>query len=428
MRMICSTSLPFQPTLPHRERHQFSISVHIDRFISTHAPAQGATTSRMAMITAQLFQPTLPHRERRKDPTRYHEGECISTHAPAQGATGASTSQETTYVLFQPTLPHRERPAIPFPHGFPFYFNPRSRTGSDTLFALTSFNSAISIHAPAQGATSPALDGIIPGAISIHAPAQGATGHRVVFPPPVGFQSTLPHRERRRSGFSRAALTRDFNPRSRTGSDGPTTPQTAGAGDFNPRSRTGSDRRLRTSPTKSLSISIHAPAQGATSPACSTPRKPEFQSTLPHRERHLTSLRSDVDKIFQSTLPHRERLFATWAIEDAQVFQSTLPHRERPNSDFATGMENVFQSTLPHRERHLAQVKASPDRNFNPRSRTGSDGGCEIAAELAEEFQSTLPHRERPPSLLADSLSPEFQSTLPHRERRTESSLRECFE
>ena len=56
----------------------------------------------------------------------------------------------------------------------------------------------ISIHAPARGATSLVVSGISCGIISIHAPARGATAL-----PDSPFQ----------------AIT-NFNPRSRTGSDG----------------------------------------------------------------------------------------------------------------------------------------------------------------------------------------------------------------
>ena len=59
----------------------------------------------------------------------------------------------------------------------------------------------------------------IPSLISIHAPARGATH-------PAGHQG---------------GLLRDFNPRSRKGSDGPMPAATNPVADFNPRSRKGSD-------------------------------------------------------------------------------------------------------------------------------------------------------------------------------------------
>ena len=56
----------FQPTLPHRERLSVGARLVVDgRFISTHAPAQGATDEQLKKLIEIG----------------------ISTHAPAQGAT-----------------------------------------------------------------------------------------------------------------------------------------------------------------------------------------------------------------------------------------------------------------------------------------------------------------------------------------------------
>ena len=77
------------------------------------------------------------------------------------------------------------------------------------------------------------------------------------------FQSTLPRRERRRCQ-GHLLLLLYFNPRSREGSDSSTSVRSIRYCYFNPRSREGSDesrRRFR----RSLLISIHAPAKGATS-------------------------------------------------------------------------------------------------------------------------------------------------------------------
>ena len=79
----------------------------------------------------------------------------ISIHAPVKGAT---TSVRTRQVL-------------------DFYFNPRSREGSD---AKTSFRYPylirISIHAPVKGATEFIISICKISKISIHAPVKGATG------------------------------------------------------------------------------------------------------------------------------------------------------------------------------------------------------------------------------------------------------------
>ena len=56
----------------------------------------------------------------------------------------------------------------------------------------------------------------------------------------------------------------DFNPRSREGSDALCSMCTSPRGNFNPRSREGSDEYGGSINTACKSISIHAPARGAT--------------------------------------------------------------------------------------------------------------------------------------------------------------------
>ena len=103
-------------------------------------------------------------------------------------------------------------------------------------------------------------------------------------------------------------------------------------------------------------ISIHAPAKGATA------RSHWFEASK---------------ALFQSTLPRRER-------RSAQVFivgvQRNFNPRSREGSDVCTLVSMVvaksFQSTLPRRERHITSAAAAGLAHFNPRSREGSDGVC----------------------------------------------------
>ena len=141
-------------------------------------------------------------------------------------------------------------------------FNPRSREGSD-------------VFRPIPGD---------PVDISIHAPAKGATVKLEVQDSMLQFQSTLPRRERQTSRNSKFELSY-FNPRSREGSDplgmdkllmqvnfNPRSREGSDAGMpgdkrfhpyFNPRSREGSDKTIRIN-FYDITISIHAPAKGAT--------------------------------------------------------------------------------------------------------------------------------------------------------------------
>ena len=168
---------------------------------------------------------------------------------------------------------------------FTFYFNPRSREGSDKKEDVSSADSGISIHAPAKGATNPRQVISAPYRISIHAPAKGATSSNTVlftistdFNPRSRegsdvllpyqsmthsqFQSTLPRRERL-VPLQTSKCAPYFNPRSREGSDFPTLHKQFTHRNFNPRSREGSDQSLTVYPVLQ-DISIHAPAKGAT--------------------------------------------------------------------------------------------------------------------------------------------------------------------
>ena len=168
------------------------------------------------------------------------------------------------YSLFQSTLPRRERldkyrndlQGLLFQSTLPR----RERRHAATCAAVLA---AISIHAPAKGATivRRRLYAVI--MISIHAPAKGATLSRhSAFRP-------SPH----------------FNPRSREGSDLELSSGVLRCCDFNPRSREGSDVQLIRRCRAVRAISIHAPAKGATSISANVSTISLFQSTLPRRER-----------------------------------------------------------------------------------------------------------------------------------------------
>ena len=118
--------------------------------------------------------------------------------------------------------------------------------------------------------------------ISIHAPARGATERADDHDLLPQFQSTLPRGERPGHTQFRASDSH-FNPRSREGSD------VGGCGRC----------------VAGLSISIHAPARGA------TPREPAtgatylFQSTLPRGERQSRSPRSMICAMISIHAPAR---------------------------------------------------------------------------------------------------------------------------
>ena len=186
----------------------------------------------------------------------------------------------------------------------------------------------ISIHAPAWGATVDDLPLQARDVISIHAPAWGATRSGRTSIAFSLFQSTRPRGARlytQRSWTTRS----HFNPRARVGRDSRgRCPQTPSA-NFNPRARVGRDDAPeieRDRETISIhapawgatsvahrgasdrNISIHAPAWGATACVNRIPRVRSFQSTRPRGARQaLLRVSSFFLLKFQSTRPRGAR-------------------------------------------------------------------------------------------------------------------------
>ena len=142
--------------------------------------------------------------------------------------------------------------------------------------------------------------------ISIHAPARGAT----------------------QAAAARRVHTRDFNPRSRTGSDREEVRFLRLPMNFNPRSRTGSDV-VGVHRGHQVDISIHAPARGATVFVAYPESAPEFQSTLPHGER-LVALKGGDNNDYFNPRSRTGSDSSLRSMRNGTPFQSTLPHGERP--------------------------------------------------------------------------------------------------
>ena len=144
---------------------------------------------------------------------------------------------------FQSTLPRGERPCLTDKSNDHHDFNPRSRVGSDERFFIGYAGETISIHAPAWGAT-------------VQLRIRGGSGKTFQSTLPRGerpnsasllsllslFQSTLPRGERRAPHGRGGAQKKNFNPRSRVGSDRSSQSLNLLSSNFNPRSRVGSDK------------------------------------------------------------------------------------------------------------------------------------------------------------------------------------------
>ena len=210
----------------------------------------------------------------------------ISIHAPAKGATRSARSPTQGRADFNPRSREgsdQDRPLRDRGHG---HFNPRSREGSDAdrfnvshmvshfnprsregsdgrLQTSIRKNYLFQSTLPRRERLNAAVLAPTTTAISIHAPAKGATPYLIWVPTCV-----YHFNPRSREGSDRSVRSprrrRDyFNPRSREGSDLSSRSHERPRCYFNPRSREGSDSR----------------SSGRTYPVSS------FQSTLPRRER-----------------------------------------------------------------------------------------------------------------------------------------------
>ena len=187
--------------------------------VSIHAPARGATRRWSAVGVWNLeFQSTPPRGGRLKDLGDSNKELRVSIHAPARGATHAPMKSIETN-MFQSTPPRGGRHTADTAETTAACFNPRPRAGGD-MMAPTATRSADSFN------PRPRAGGDPPKPL-----------HRSALP---SFQSTPPRGGRPTVG-------------------------TFGGGRtcFNPRPRAGGDKARKTT-RKPKTVSIHAPARGAT--------------------------------------------------------------------------------------------------------------------------------------------------------------------
>ena len=276
--------------------------------------------------------------------------------------------------------------------------------------------------------------------ISIHAPARGATHivHSIIayF---FLFQSTLPRGERRKDAVLISNNTLNFNPRSREGSDVYIAFQDQTLNKFQSTLPRGERLLHLHIQNGNCTISIHAPARGAT-----------FKSETPYTQGVISihapargathSIFFKISWKFQSTLPRGERRNTTQA--PVCIIWDFNP-RSREGSDIVNIGSYKFAKISIHAPARGATGASSSKCSrinyfnprsregsdcftfsvvillfyFNPRSREGSDNALLLALLYCFSFQSTLPRGERLQIIKTDILILEFQSTLPRGER-----------
>ena len=223
------TSLPkgarFQSTPPRRGRPPETVEATIARLVSIHAPAKGATGATELDDWTGRFQSTPPRRGR-PDPS-----------ATLGGLT-----------VFQSTPPRRGRLGHEHPaRGTRMFQSTPPRRGRQLRHRVRPEHAAVSIHAPAKGATtSRHYRGVVPAGFNPRPREGGDCGRATVDSPPPEFQSTPPRRGRpdRRSAAQSSPMI-GFNPRPREGGDGSTDDRAQVTDDrFNPRPREGGDAQL----------------------------------------------------------------------------------------------------------------------------------------------------------------------------------------
>ena len=270
------------------------------------------------------------------------------------------------YDPFPDMLPRRERRKPSLMYFIPIAdFNPRSREGSDQWLPILFVHSKISIHAPARGATevfriTPSMklfQSTLPrgerrsrrqrlfeiARISIHAPARGATVVSILTCPSNSY----------------------FNPRSREGSDVCFRVYERLSIYFNPRSREGSDNSVKPFVIRIDSISIHAPARGATLFRNVMQLETQISIHAPARGATVKELCEIVWGEFQSTLPRGERRVFLCHVTDNRSISIHAPARG------------------------ATKQAAAPFRNcsyFNPRSREWSDGNDGTNGKDGKDF------------------------------------------
>ena len=164
---------PFNPRAREGRDTRRSLRT-IELPLSIHAPARGATACARRNGRPYGLSIHAPARGATRSCVLHRALQRLSIHAPARGATrvgvcifGDGTFQSTrprgarlpacmrtsSSCAFQSTRPRGARPYTDADTSLPQPFNPRAREGRDACHKIIRATLALSIHAPARGAT-----------------------------------------------------------------------------------------------------------------------------------------------------------------------------------------------------------------------------------------------------------------------------------
>ena len=99
----------------------------------------------------------------------------------------------------------------------------------------------------------------------------------------------------------------------------------------------------------------------------------EFQSALPRRERHNCDTIKNRALLISIRAPAKGATRWLCTSDADQVISIRAPAKGATGEIRNGGIMSLFQSALPRRERPLYQASFPILRDFNPRSREGSD-------------------------------------------------------
>ena len=261
-------------------------------------------------------------------------------------------------------------------------------------------NEVVSIHAPRVGgdknrsATSSSAIGFNPRPPRGGRPTSPGSGSGR-----LRFQSTPPRggRQLRRLivGFEfrgfQSTPPRGGRPAGRLG--------TTWGGGFNPRPRVGGDASSRTVIAGARSVSIHAPAWGATTgPSCQASAPPGFNPRPRVGGDASREPSRDPASMFQSTPPRGGRRSGrSTLLHELVSFQSTPPRGGRPMSAVESWPAATMVSIHAPAWGATGDSRASAwtRSGFNPRPRVGGDLRMPVDYDRLDWFQSTPPRGGR---------------------------------